>query len=111
MKEHNEQAAQKKEKQDRILDWIIGLVLLIAGITGVVAGVKGGHIYILWPILGLAGMSIFIDTFLKSKTIRIILNIIFAAALVVTFFIVRDFNGYDTTNSCQQQTILEQTNE
>lgn len=82
-----------KAKKEKIRDRIFGAVMIAAGIVVTVIGIRDGHIPMLWPVVGLAGISLFVDSFLERKPVKIALNVAIIIALAVVYFSVRNFNA------------------
>lgn len=82
-----------KAKKERIRDRVIGAVMIAAGAVVTVIGIRDGHIPMLWPVVGLAGISLFVDSYLERKPVKIALNVAIIIALAVVYFSVRSFNS------------------
>ncbi len=91
-----------KARKERIRDRIIGVVMIAAGIVLTITGIKTGHITMLWSVVGVAGIALFIDSFLERKSARIALNIAIIIALAVVYFSIRSFNSSGESATTEQ---------
>jgi thiol:disulfide interchange protein len=94
-----------KARKERIRDRIIGLIMIAAGIVLSITGIKTGHITMLWSVVGVAGIALFIDSFLERKSARIALNVAIIIALAVVYFSITRFNSAAEPTATEQQTI------
>ena len=81
---------------------IIGVVMIAAGIVLTITGIKTGHITMLWSVVGVAGIALFIDSFLERKSARIALNIAIIIALAVVYFSIRSVNSSGESATTEQ---------
>ncbi len=83
--------------------------MIVAGVMLTVTGLKTGHISMVWPIVGLAGISLFVDSLLKRKPFKIALNVVVILALAAVYFSVRSFNSSHEPAAPEPQNAIEVT--